>query len=168
MDRLVPWWEGAPAEELDGYLEDHPVDVAAQPSLWTHEAPVPTETLLHQPRPIIVSFGRIVELPFADCLEGFRRWWQADGCDGRLMVGHSSVDGPLVARPEGERASAARLASHRWWPSMPMKLSFYPVRTYATWLELRPLRLPYPSPRYFRAGNAMVDSIRQALVNRLA
>jgi hypothetical protein len=47
-----------------------------------------------------------------------------------------------------------------------MKLSLYPVRTYATWLELRPRRLPYPGPQYFRAGNAMLDAIRHALVSR--
>ena len=165
----VPWWEGGPVEELDGYLEGQAAVGRREATVLLEREPAPAyETLVHQPRPVIVSFGRIVELPFSDCLEGFRRWWQADGREGRLMVGHSSLDGPLVAYSEGERGSAARLAAHRWWPARPMKLSLYRVRTYATWLELRPRRLPYPSPGYFRAGNAMIDSIRQSLVSRLA
>jgi len=123
--------------------------------------------LMQQPRPVTVSFGRIVELPFSDCVERFRVWWRAEGRDGQLMVGSSRVDGPLTACAEGERA-AFRLTPHRGWPSTQMNLFLYPVRSYATWLELRPRRLRYPSPRYFRAGNAVVDSIRQSILTRLA
>ena len=110
-----------------------------------------------------LSFRRIVDIPFDDCLAALESW-QRTGQDGELHFGHALLRGPVERDHD---SGTCRIGVHlaRRPPRKPllMRLDIDRLSPSRTALELIPGKRARPTAGYFRAGHRLLDSLIHAL-----
>jgi hypothetical protein len=115
----------------------------------------------------LVSFRRIADIPFDDCLAALKSW-QLGGHDRELRLGDSVLRGPIQRDHHlGTCQIEVRLARGPFRPPVRMRLDIEPWSPTATALELIPGRRVRPGAAYFAAGHRLLDSLTHALPARL-
>ena len=109
----------------------------------------------------LLSFRRIVDIPFETCVAGLENL-QGDGQDDDLRAGQSLLRGPIEHdRDTGTCRLEVRLARGPLRPQLRMRLELdrWSSRPARTRLELIPYRRVWPTKTYFRAGHLLLDSV---------
>ena len=110
-----------------------------------------------------LSFRRIVDMPFDDCLAAIESW-QRTGQDGELHLGYGLLRGPIERdRDSGTCRIQIRLACRPLRPPLLMRLDIDRLSSARTALELIPCKRARPTADYFRAGHRLLDSLTNAL-----
>lgn len=111
-----------------------------------------------------MTFPRLLDLPFPVCLAALQRWWRQEGVDSVLTVGSSRLTRPADISDAGAWTVAVELGGRGAWRRLPMELQVHRWSESATLLDLIPRRRVEPSATYFRAGHALQDALRNAIV----
>ncbi len=120
--------------------------------------------------PGLLSFRRIVDIPFERCVAALESW-QRTGQDGELRIGLSLLRGPIEHDRDSDTYRIdVRLARGRLHPLLRMRLdidrwTWPPARTA---LELIPCQRVRPTTTYFRAGRLLLDSLTHSLPQHVA
>jgi hypothetical protein len=111
-----------------------------------------------------LSFRRIVDIPFEECVAALETW-RREGCGGGLQAGHSRLRGPVEHdRGSGTCRVEVRLAQGPLRPLLRMRLDvdcWSP--SLRTALELIPCGRVLATASYFRAGHLLLDSLTHSL-----
>jgi hypothetical protein len=113
----------------------------------------------------LLSFRRIVDIPFQTCVAALENW-QRTGPHGELHIGQSLLGGPIRHdRDSGTYCIEVRLARGPLRPPVPMRLNIdrWSGPAARTALELIPGTRVQPAAAYFRAGHLLPDSLTRAL-----
>ena len=115
------------------------------------------------PRIESLSFRRTVDVPLEACVAALNDWLQAVH-GGEVRLGTGQLLGPMAHDHDlGTHRIQVRLARGPLSPLLPMRLDLDFWSPSSTTLELIPGRLVRPTPEYFRAGNALIDSLIYSL-----
>jgi hypothetical protein len=117
------------------------------------------------PAPGLLSFRRIVDIPFDACLAALQSW-RLQGRDGELRVGPSRLRGPIEHdHGSGTCRVKVRLARGPLRPLLRMRLNVdrWSCSLPCTALELIPCGRVLATARYFRAGHLLLDSLTRSL-----
>ena len=109
----------------------------------------------------LLSFQRIVDIPFGTCVAALEGW-QLTGQDGGHRTGLSLLRGPIEHdRDTGTYRIQVRMARGPLRPPLRMRLDIdrWSSSPLQTALELTPSRHVRPSAAYFRAGHFLLDSL---------
>ena len=127
---------------------------------------------LAPPRPLRstaewLSFRRIVDVPFLTCVAALESW-QRTGQDGELRIGGSQLSGPIERdRDTGTCRIRVRLARGPLRPLLRMRLDIDRWSSSSTAFELVPCGHVRPTAAYFRAGHLLLDSLTDAVPQRV-
>jgi hypothetical protein len=117
------------------------------------------------PAPGLLSFRRIVDIPFDTCLAALHSW-RLQGHDSELRLGPSRLRGPIEHdHGSGTCRVEVRLARGPLRPLLRMRLnvdcwSCSPPRSA---LELIPCGRVLATARYFRVGHLLLDLLTRSL-----
>jgi hypothetical protein len=115
--------------------------------------------------PGLVSFRRIVDIPFEACVAALESW-RLQGHDSELRVGQSRLRGPVEHdRGSGTCRVEVRLARGPLRPLLRMRLDVdcWSSSPPGSALELIPCGRVRATARYFRAGHLLLDSLTRSL-----
>lgn len=114
----------------------------------------------------VLSFPRIVEIPFNACMAALESW--LTGLDGELRLGNGLLRGPIQRDHHfGTCRIQVRLARGPLRPPVRMRLDIVPWSPTATALELIPCQWVRPSAAYFAAGHHLLDTLTRPLLARV-
>jgi hypothetical protein len=115
--------------------------------------------------PGLVSFRRIVDIPFEACVAVLESW-RLQGHDSELHIGQSRLRGPVKHdRGSGTCRVEVRLARGPLRPLLRMRLDVdcWSSSPPGSALELIPCGCVRATASYFRAGHLLLDSLTRSL-----
>ena len=113
------------------------------------------------------SFRRIVDIPFQVCVAALDNG-QPAGQHGKLPIGQSLLRGPIEHDPgSGTCRIEVPLSRGPLRAPLRMRLDINRWSATATALELIPCRRVRPTAAYFRAGHLLLDSLTDAVPQRV-
>jgi hypothetical protein len=115
--------------------------------------------------PGLVSFRRIVDIPFEACVAALESW-RLQGHDSELHIGQSGLRGPIKHdRGSGTCRVEVRLARGPLRPPLRMRLDvdYWSSSPPGSALELIPCGRVRATASYFRAGHLLLDSLTRSL-----
>ena len=114
----------------------------------------------------VLSFRRIVGIPFDACMARLESW--LTGYGDELRLGNSLLRGPIERDHHfGTCRIEVRLARGPLRPPVRMQLDIEPWSPTAAALELIPCQRVRPSAAYFAAGHHLLDSLTRPLPARV-
>ena len=114
----------------------------------------------------LLSFGRIIDIPFDSCVLALGSWRRAEE-NGKLHIGQSLLRWPL--EQDHDRCACrigVGLAQGALRPPRRMRLdiSCWSPSSSRTVLELIPSQRVRPTAAYFRSGHLLLDSLTHSLL----
>ena len=116
-----------------------------------------------------LSFGRIIDVPFAICVSALGSW-QRTGQGDELSIGQSVLRWPIEDdRDCGTCRIEVGLARGLLRPPRRMRLDInrWSPPSSRTALELIPCQRVRPSAAYFRSGHLLLDSLTHSLLEHM-